>query len=71
MYGLNTILGLLAIISTQVSKWQSIALFLLAIIFMIFIKTGKFKTKKAAKKTVKKSNAKKNTKKPIKKEKKK
>jgi len=27
MYGLNTILGLLAIISTQVSKWQSIELF--------------------------------------------
>ena len=71
MYGLNTILGLLAIISTQVSSWQSVVLFLMAIIFMIFIKTGKFKTKKSTKTTVKKSSEKKNTKKPVKKEKKK
>jgi len=43
IYGLNLIFGLLAIISTQISKYQTLVLFALAFLFMISIRNGKFK----------------------------
>ena len=45
IYGLNLILGLLAIISTKIPKNQSLVLFGLAVVFMVFVRSGKFKTK--------------------------
>ncbi|KKR18357.1 MAG: Glycosyl transferase, family 4, conserved region [candidate division CPR2 bacterium GW2011_GWC1_41_48] len=50
MYALNLILGVVAIISTQVTKTQSIFLFVLAVLFMISIRNVTFKTKKEIKK---------------------